>query len=114
MIKLKLSPAIIEKILIEEDPEGLIGLGAPQDEYEHEANMIYNRIINDYAVDNEDRIFIKIVGVFFEQFGTSSNVYIGGVKSPDVKFDLDYFDNQFKLKRFKEIAKLIYKSIEKE
>jgi|ERR1700748_620698 len=40
-----LSVKLIETVLVEQDPEGLISLGAPDDEYEDIATQIYNRLI---------------------------------------------------------------------
>lgn len=41
---MSLSVPEIEKILAKHDPIGLIRMGAPQDEYKHEAKKIYNSL----------------------------------------------------------------------
>lgn len=102
----------IELILIEQDPEGLIDMGAPSDEYSNEAKMIYNRISNE-GVKNYNDILVKIIGVFIEQFGSSSSYYRSGELIPEVKVSENYI-NQYRYNILKNISKLICDSAEEE
>lgn len=56
----------IEKILVEHDPVKLIKMGAPLDEYDHEALLIYERINRYNSVEKMQQI---IYDVFVAQFG---------------------------------------------
>lgn len=56
----------LEKILVDTDPVRLIVMGAPPDEYHHEAVMIYERINRYTTIGNIHQI---IWDVFVEQFG---------------------------------------------
>ena len=57
----------IEQILQNHDPVALIKHGAPKDEYDHEALMIYERI-NRYC--SIEKIQLIIYEVFVTQFGS--------------------------------------------
>lgn len=106
----------IESILVEQDPEGLIIIGAPNDEYEYEAKIIYSRLSNE-KIKDEIEILIKIVGVFFESFGSSSacdNSFNRlSAEEPNINFRFEYIKN-INIIYFYNIAKLIYNSAEKE
>ncbi len=109
---------MIEAILVEQDPEGLIRMGAPSDEYKSEAQMIYNRITNE-NIKNIDSLIIKVIGVMFEMFGVSTESYKGGVKQPGLHFNHKYVSftdgpGLHRLKHFENIAKLIYNSGKKD
>jgi hypothetical protein len=56
----------IEKILVDTDPVRLIVMGAPKDEYHHEAIMIYERVNRYTLLGNIHQI---VWDVFVEQFG---------------------------------------------
>lgn len=103
---------MIEAILIEQDIEGLIKLGAPSDEYSSEAKMLYNRISNEDIKDVSD-ITVKLIGLFFEQFAVSSEHFESGEKVKGFYFSKTYL-NPSRIKRFEIIAELIYKSAKKE
>ncbi len=62
----------IAAILAEKDPEGLIKMGAPADEYDSEA-----RFIHQYLKPNDDveAIFFNINRVFQKQFGSEIKPY---------------------------------------
>lgn len=55
----------IRKILLEEDPVGLIGLGSPKDEYDNEILSIARKL-NENPNSNELDVFI--VDLFEKQF----------------------------------------------
>lgn len=114
MTKLKFDVDMIEAILVEQDPEGLISMGAPSDEYSSEAQMIHNRLTNEDFKDL-NTITIKVIGVLFEMFAVSTEAYKAGVKLPGLHFDYKYvsFNDSLglhRLKHFENIAKLIYNS----
>lgn len=106
---MKFDVKTIENILIDIDPEGLIKLGAPQDEYSSEAKMIYNRIVNENAKDQHS-ILIKVVGVFFEMFAC------GRLASGESHISSNYIEsiNNYNIQKFKYVSKLIYESGKKE
>lgn len=56
----------IEKVLVEIDPVKLIKMGAPDDEYSHEAVMIYEGINRYTSLDKMHKI---IFDIFVNQFG---------------------------------------------
>ncbi len=97
-----LSIKLIEEILIEQDPEGLIKMGAPDDEYSSEAELIYNRIIteNKYTVISYTT---AVVFVFYEMFGSSHNPY----DDFDINFNKKYLNDEY-IASFKIIGKLIF------
>ena len=97
-----LSIELINQILIEHDPEGLIKLGAPIDEYRSESERIYNRIITENRINIIDYTS-AVVFVFAEAFSTWSDEegYFG--------YSWNYL-NKFRVDKFKEIGKLIFES----
>lgn len=105
---MKFNLDVIKQILIEQDVEGLIKIGAPKDEYDHEAELIFNRITNEDAEDLY-KITIKIISVFFETFGTSVNCE---KEVHSLKFSAKSINNF--LTDYINIAKLILDSAEKE
>ena len=108
---MKIDPKLVEAILIEQDPEGLISIGAPTDEYMREAERISSRLLNEKL---EIRTIIRVITlVFFEAFGTATSCR----NDEDVYFYPEYLDVNDpynRLSKFKTIAKLIYNNIEKE
>lgn len=56
----------IEAILAKHDPVGLIKMGAPQDEYSSEAQMIWERTTRHFSLDKIHNIIYE---VFQLQFG---------------------------------------------
>jgi hypothetical protein len=70
----------IQLILIDADINGLIRMGAPEDEYNSEAKSILDNISKDSSIDE---ISIVIWDVFYDSFCTGT---IGGTKD---KFELD-------------------------
>lgn len=69
----------IKQILREEDLMGLIKMGAPPDEYDHEALMIFER---SYRFDCVDSLKDKLWDVFYLQFcyGTVYKMVDGEMK----------------------------------
>ena len=61
----------IEQILRDHDPVRLLSIGAPKDEYDHEALMIYERI-NRYC--SAEKIQLIVFEVFVTQFGTGEDM----------------------------------------
>lgn len=101
-----LTVKLIEAILIEQDPEGLISMGAPEDEYISEAETIYSRIINETKVSIIDYTN-TIVFVFAEAFSPWSN--------EDNVFGYDNTYLSFKrIERFKIIGKLLHNMANKD
>lgn len=88
--------AYIESVIVEVDPEGLIKLGCPLDEYLSEAKMIFEKIKNlsfDFKNDDTDhtmqkevlsQIFKAVKYVFKEQFGIVSGS--DGIKKEDTGY----------------------------
>ena len=112
-----LSVKLIEAVLNEQDPEGLISMGAPSDEYSSEAEEIYIRLNrrldkeNDFFV-NEDNpkaheliTYISVITfVLYETFG--SGTQYNGEEEPTFWISKDFISGR--LDRIKIIAKLIY------
>lgn len=95
-----LSIDLIAGILIEHDPEGLIKMGAPEDEYSSEAEKIYNRI----TTENKQSIIdytSTIVFVFYEAFGSYSD------EEGNFGYSWNYL-NKFRVDKYKAIGKLIF------
>lgn len=59
----------IEAILANHDPIKLIKMGAPQNEYSSEAQMIWERTSRHFSLDKIHNI---IYDVFYRQFGTGT------------------------------------------
>jgi hypothetical protein len=59
----------IEQILVRHDPIGLIRMGAPQDEYEQEAQLIYERTTRHFA---REKIQDIIYEIFIQKFSGGS------------------------------------------
>lgn len=60
----------IKDILIDEDPEGLISMGCPLDEYDGEAQMIYTILhINENGIWNIHAIRFIVAAVLQDMFG---------------------------------------------
>ena len=95
-----LSINLIDQVLIEQDPEGLIKMGAPDDEYSSEAEKIYNRIITENKKNIIDYTS-AVVFVFYEAFGSYSNEegYFG--------YSWNYL-NKYRVDKYKVIGKLIF------
>lgn len=95
-----LSVELIHKILIESDPEGLVKMGAPIDEYSSEAEKIYKRIIFEDRLDIIDYTS-AVVFVFAEAFSCWSN--------EDGSFGYSFgYLNKWRIDKFKVIGKLIF------
>jgi hypothetical protein len=60
----------IEAILVKHDPVGLIKIGAPRDEYSSEAQIIYERTHQHFALE---KIHVIIYDVFINQFSGGSS-----------------------------------------
>jgi hypothetical protein len=60
----------IEQILRDHDPVRLLSIGAPKDEYDHEALMIYERLNRYYSIEKMQLIIYE---VFVTQFGTPTD-----------------------------------------
>lgn len=58
----------IEAILVKHDPQGLIAIGAPLDEYESEAEMVFDAIANHNDLISVDRLMDILHSVFVLQF----------------------------------------------
>lgn len=58
----------IEAILFRHDPQGLIGAGAPSDEYEFEAEMVFEAIANHNDLVGVERLMDILHAVFVLQF----------------------------------------------
>lgn len=110
-----LSVELIESVLIEQDPEGLISMGAPLDEYSGEANEIYNRLIRklngNFIFDSENAEISKLIKyisvitfVMYERFG--SGIQYNGTADPTFFISEKFISNR--LSQCKIIAKLIY------
>ena len=56
----------IERVLIEADPVALIKMGAPLDEYEDEAQLIYEHINRYFSLD---KVHQTIYDIFVSRFG---------------------------------------------
>ena len=114
-----LSAKLIEAVLIEQDLEGLISMGAPGDEYESEAIEIYERLIRrqnrKYSIIHESNTdiinYISVVAfVFNESFG--SGIAYKGDEDPVFWFDEKYINKR--LNQIKLIAKIIFDLANKE
>ncbi|PIR34621.1 MAG: hypothetical protein COV36_00435 [Alphaproteobacteria bacterium CG11_big_fil_rev_8_21_14_0_20_44_7] len=68
---MKISYEKIESLLTKEDIEGLIGLGAPQDEYENEAKKIYEAILELPDSDNNIKVSRIIMDIWKQSFNLS-------------------------------------------
>jgi len=67
-----LHPARIRHALNDEDPENLLKLGAPDDEYQTEADMIANLLANVPPADRTlERVVAIIAGVWRHMFALS-------------------------------------------
>lgn len=62
---------VIEDILIDEDPERLIAMGCPKNEYSLEAQIIYDMLNGDDADWHIDAIRFVVAAVFQQTFGSS-------------------------------------------
>ncbi len=98
-----LSIDLIEKILIEHDTEGLIKMGAPNDEYSSEAERIYNRIITENRINIIDYTS-AVVFVFAEAFGSWSD------EEGNFGYSYNYL-NKYRVDKFKLIAKAIFEKV---
>lgn len=58
----------IEAILVRHDPQGLIAIGAPHDEYEFEAEMVFEAIANHNNLVSVVRLMDILHSVFIIQF----------------------------------------------
>ena len=63
--------AKVSKVLIEVDPAGLIGLGAPRDEYDDEAFAIAQRVLTAHESPHYESV---VRAVFEGSFGDSVSV----------------------------------------
>lgn len=63
---------IIEEILNREDVEGLVGLGAPEDEYHAEAELIGQAIENGQVKLQEEELNELLRGIWQKMFGPFS------------------------------------------
>jgi hypothetical protein len=61
----------VQRALDAEDVEGLLQMGAPPDEYEHEAKMIGERLRATNGDLTEGAIAVIIAAVWTEQFGVT-------------------------------------------
>jgi hypothetical protein len=83
-IKMRISAVAIDSILQAEDIEGLLSLGAPNDEYSHEAAQMQSALetLDDCDV-TEDHVSRLIMEVWAQSFGPFSD--------DDIKKDLQCF-----------------------
>jgi hypothetical protein len=58
----------IEVIISKHDPQGLIRIGAPPDEYEFEASMVFEAMANHNDLISVDRLMDILHSVFVIQF----------------------------------------------
>ena len=61
----------IEQILVKHDPVKLIKMGAPTDEYDSEAQMIWERTTRHFS---QDKIHEIIYEIFLEQFDGKKSI----------------------------------------
>lgn len=102
-----LSVKLIEAVLIEQDPEGLISLGTPSDEYESEAIEIYKRLISKQTKRKTIELIDYISTIAFvmcEAFG--SGTQYDGDNEPSFWYSEKYISKR--LDQIKIIAKLIF------
>ncbi len=99
MISIKL----IKDILREQDPERLIDHACKNyDEYDSEAELIYNRIITENK-KRLDEYTSAVIFVFYESIGASMNPF----DPDDFGYSINYLNFE-KINRFKIIGKLIF------
>jgi len=98
-----ISVELIEAVLIERDPESLISIGAPSDEYKSEAIKIHDRLINKRL--NLIEITSAITFVFYESFGSAIKYSING--NEEFSVDYDYL-NEKRFNEFTKIGNLIF------
>jgi hypothetical protein len=63
---------MVARILREEDVEGLIGIGAPSDEYDVEAEMIWRAMEADPKLSTQEQIAALVGRVWNEMLGPFS------------------------------------------
>lgn len=78
----------ISQILYKIDPQGLVSMGVPRDEYDSEAKCIYEKISSRSNVSITDLTEI-VYQVFKKQFGTGTNSK-GNKVSWDIPFSGKY------------------------
>lgn len=102
----------IEKILVEEDPIGLIRIGSPSDEYNQEAEIIHERTSRHFSLETIHNIVYQ---VFVQQFSGGEAFKVGadnqmvslGYELPSVaraKKIIGYYENYLSIaKRVKNL-----------
>ena len=67
----RMTKSDIEAILVKWDPQGLIVAGAPLDEYEFEADMVFEAVANHNDLVNVERLMDILHAVFVLQFDSA-------------------------------------------